>query len=189
MNITIIDWYRYSSFKNWIRKILTPRCNQNRRVRIFKLNLSKWIVRSSVLLPCFGLLVLYLPTPDAARHHPTAEQAAWPGHAWFNSQRRRVAPPPFSYPMYVIYLWGGQTTWEHRVGGRRCASPRPRIAWARPPRGQGSPRHRHTSATCHPSGAPTCSTHRYTMLMGGITSPVWRNRLDLNRLQLRGRKS
>ena len=49
----------------------------------------------------FGLSALYLPTPDPARRpaslHRRTQSMSLYGHNWFNSQRRRVGPSPYSY--------------------------------------------------------------------------------------------
>ena len=67
---------------------------------------AKWIVFVILLnlfwaLGIFKVLSNTWPCPPAW-HHFTGEHRACPfltvhGHSWFNYQRRRLAPPPFSY--------------------------------------------------------------------------------------------
>ena len=62
----------------------------------------------NLLLFCLGLSALYLPTdparrPDTTPLPHTKHVLIWSYSSWFNSQRRRVAPPPF-LSRYVIYL-------------------------------------------------------------------------------------
>ena len=69
------------------------------------LRLAKWFVfvtEMNLLLPCFGLSATYLPTPDPARR-PGITPTPYTKHVllslWLKlvqSQRKRVAPPPFS---------------------------------------------------------------------------------------------
>ena len=56
---------------------------------------------------------LTLPAGLASLHRRTQSMSLY-GHSWFNSQRRRVAPPPI-LSRYVIYLCSGSTR-----GGRTC---------------------------------------------------------------------
>ena len=64
----------------------------------------------NLLQPCFGLSALYeyLPTPDPARR-PGITPLPYTKHvlrcySWFNSQRRRVAPP-LSY-LGMLFMYG-----------------------------------------------------------------------------------
>ena len=63
----------------------------------------------AALFWALGIVQLHANTGPGllARHHGTAVHKAWTlyGHCWFNSQRRRIAPPPF-YLGPVIYLCG-----------------------------------------------------------------------------------
>ena len=84
--------------------------------------IDKWCTQSvssyctlefNLLLSCFGLTALYVlantwPWPPA-RHHfmhrriQSMSNLSIHGHSWFNSQRKRVAPPPF-LSRHIIYL-------------------------------------------------------------------------------------
>ena len=73
---------------------------------------AKWIfflIEQNRLLPCFRLSALYivystcqhltLPASLALLHRCTVSISLYL-HSWFNSQRRRVAPPPTPFPIY-----------------------------------------------------------------------------------------
>ena len=63
----------------------------------------------NLLLPCFGLPAMYLPTPDPTRRPGitpplNTKHVLIYGEGWFNSQWRRAGPSPFSYlGMLFIY--------------------------------------------------------------------------------------
>ena len=63
--------------------------------------------RMNLLLPCFGLWALYLPTPDPARrHHSTAVHKACPYMVIVGSIQNEDALPPFlSRSIIYLCLW------------------------------------------------------------------------------------
>ena len=84
--------------------------------------------RLNLLLPCFGLSALYLPTPDPGRAGPASlhcrtQSMSLYGHSWFNSQHGRVAPPPFH--IWVYYLSMGGTI--YMIFPEYVLSPVPRV--------------------------------------------------------------
>ena len=48
---------------------------------------------------------LTLPAGPASLHRCTQSMSLF-GYSWFNSQRRRIAPPPFSY-LGMLFIYEG----------------------------------------------------------------------------------
>ena len=67
----------------------------------------------------WALGIVYLPTPDPARQpgillHRRTQSMSLYGQSWFNSQRRRVAPPPLSY-LGMLYFCEGEVDMQVRI--------------------------------------------------------------------------
>ena len=78
-----------------------------------KVNGLRNTVELNLLLPCFGLSAMYLPTPDTARrHHFTAVLISCPYTIYMYGQSYLVqfsknmrCPLPLFLSRKVIYLW------------------------------------------------------------------------------------